>query len=74
MIPPPPPAANPFASSLPTVAVQEEETVSVPGPKLRFSLFSYAEEESDQEEPQQENQDEEFAKFMQDIANMYTLY
>lgn len=42
----------------------------VPGPKLRFSLFSYANEESEEEEPKEEENDEEFAKFMQDIANM----
>lgn len=40
--------------------------MSVPGPKLRFSLFSYAEENEKEEE-----KDEAFEQFMQDIANMY---
>ena len=77
--PPPPPLSNPLASSLPvnqTKEEEEEEEINVPGPKLRFSLFSYGEEDDDNDNKEDEKTEKEkeedaaFDAFMADIAKL----
>ena len=52
----------------------EEEEINVPGPKLRFSLFSYGEEDDDNKEEEKTEKEKEedaaFDAFMADIAKL----
>ena len=66
---------NPLASSLNLVEpkeAEEEEFVSVPGPKLRFSLVPYPESEDQEDEPvpPPSEEDSALSQFLQKVANM----
>ena len=62
---------NPFAASLEAIqkpTMEEDVEASVPGPKLRFNLGPYGENESSDEVD--EKGEDEFNQFMKEIATM----
>lgn len=73
------PIAASLVSSYPSTNQLESESV-VPGPKLRFTLVPYGEQDSDDEVPpppppvQPSKEDKDLADFMASIAGLYSIY